>query len=209
MGQKYVYKDNRSVAFYIIYIFIVQWFLAVSPKQSIYYCLSLFPPQASHVQKHFPSFSMLRFIGKLVFPGDLFEASNKHWKHLNWIWKLSWSLIRDRWANAHNQQKVPPAGGKNGWGGRRRCLGATKNARYYHKFTDRSILWFSDFIYTNRSERSHYKFHVLWDCFSPLWLDQLVVSQRPQPLNLFLLMDSQINQKEECLYFFGILAHHP
>lgn len=53
--------------------------------------------------------------------------------------KLGWSLIRDRWTNAHNQQKVPPTRGKNGWGGRRRCLGATKNARYYHNFTDWSI----------------------------------------------------------------------
>ncbi len=24
-------------------------------------------------------------MGKIVFPGDLYEAPNKHWKHLNWI----------------------------------------------------------------------------------------------------------------------------
>lgn len=79
--------------------------------------------------------------------------------------KLSWSLIRDRWANAHNQQKVPPTRGKNGWGGRRYCLGATKNARYYHNFTDWAINIFGLRILSALIKAKDHKFLASLTCF--------------------------------------------
>lgn len=118
MGHKY--KDSRSVAFYIIYIFVVQWFLAVSSKQSIYYGLSLSPSQASHVLKHFPPFSFPAVYGKACISRRFVWGFEQTLETPQLDLKLSWSLIRDQWANAHNQQKVLPTRGTNGSGGRRR-----------------------------------------------------------------------------------------